>query len=197
MDKIVVHFQTGFVICKECKFAVLPFHLDSHFSTQNHALSKSERNEMIENVKGGFDLVEYTREIKPKISEFLSTRSDENSLPFLPLYRDGISCHDCSYICRHYSGIQTHSRTEHGWSNFRVKGKRKRTIDIEPWDFNVPCQRFFISGYGSQYFKVLPSSERNLESVSPVEGGETSVSRRDSNSVNRESRDSEVPSKLY
>jgi len=195
MDQIVVHFQTGFVVCKQCKFAVLPIHLDSHLSTNNHAIPKSERDEIIENVKGGYDLIEYTREIKPKIAEFLSTTFDGNSLPYLSLYRDGISCHDCSYVCRNYFGMQNHCRSEHGWSNFRSKGKRKRTIDIEPWDFNIFCQRFFASGYGSQYFKVLPISERHLEPIPPIEGSEISVSRRDSNSINWESRDSEVPSK--
>lgn len=192
MDQLQIHFDTGFVICKQCKFAVLPSHFDTHFSTKNHALIKSEREDLVESIRGTFELIEDITDIKPKISDFLNTKFDGNALPFLTLYYDGILCQNCLYICRNTKSIRNHCTTEHGWSNLRSKGNKKKNTQIDPWDCNIPCQRFFVSGYGSQYFKIISNPGRNLESITPINNGNDNLSKRGSSFVERETRISNV-----
>ena len=39
MDYITIHSNTGLLICKECKFAIIPSRVNSHFTGAPHYLS--------------------------------------------------------------------------------------------------------------------------------------------------------------
>ena len=46
MDHLTHLPEFRVVVCKECKYAVLPSHIDTHFATKPHKLSKKERQKI-------------------------------------------------------------------------------------------------------------------------------------------------------
>jgi Orsellinic acid/F9775 biosynthesis cluster protein D len=50
MDQFIHLPEFRIIICKECKYAVLPSYIDTHFATKPHKSSKKERQEISEEV---------------------------------------------------------------------------------------------------------------------------------------------------
>jgi hypothetical protein len=50
MDRFIYLPEYRVIICKECKYAVLPSHIDAHFTQEDHKLEKDERRRIAEEV---------------------------------------------------------------------------------------------------------------------------------------------------
>lgn len=46
MDYITIYSETGLLICKDCKFALIPSRINTHFSNSSYRLSSSIRSEI-------------------------------------------------------------------------------------------------------------------------------------------------------
>ena len=164
MDYITIHQETGLLICKDCKFALIPSRINRHFSISPHRLNPQIRSQ-IENYIAHINhdnLVTYDHEIKPRIQTFLESFDQSSFISKLAIYSDGLACPNCSYISRSINPIQTHLKEYHDWENPRIRGRKKKSNENDPWNINVSCQQFFRSGLGSEYFRV------NSNRASPI-----------------------------
>jgi hypothetical protein len=143
MEYITIHKETGFLICKQCKFALIPSRINSHFQGKPHLLKPDIRRRIEVYVSQINDLVLDQVEIQSKVQGFLRTFDNSTSISDLALYSDGFACLFCSYITRSIRPIQNHYREEHDWKNSRKPGQKKKKLEKESWEINVPCQRFF------------------------------------------------------
>jgi RecQ family ATP-dependent DNA helicase len=70
----------------------------------------------------------------------------------LKVFKDGLSCQQCDYVCVSEERMEKHCRKEHGW-----KKSRKQGMDDRPWQ-KTWCQQFFRS-QGRRYFAVATPIE--------------------------------------
>ena len=67
MDSIIIYYETSLLICKDCKFALIPSRINIYFKDSPHKLKPYYRTQ-IENYFSYIDnLVTYDREIKSRI----------------------------------------------------------------------------------------------------------------------------------
>jgi uncharacterized protein (DUF2225 family) len=50
MDQFTHLLEYSIIICKVCKYAVLPSHIEAHFTAKSHKCSKKERQRIVEEV---------------------------------------------------------------------------------------------------------------------------------------------------
>ena len=177
MDYITIHIETGLLICKECKFALIPSRIDSHYSGTPHHLTPTIRSQ-IKTYISSLDisnLITTESQISSTLSNFLKSFNLISFIPEIAIYYDGLGCLNCLYISRSRRPIQNHLKENHDWENPRIRGRKKRLHENNPWQINVPCQQFFKSGPGKEYFRV------NTTRVSP-----TSISTRPRIEISRE-----------
>ena len=154
MESIIIHHRTGLLICKDCKFAIIPSRINKHFRDSPHKLRPHIRSQ-IKNYFSHIDnLVTHNHQIKSRIQTFLQSFNQTSSISNLAIYSDGVTCSYCSYISRSRRSIQDHLKEFHDWENPRIRGRKKRPNENDPWQTNVSYQRFFKFGPGSDYFRV-------------------------------------------
>jgi RecQ family ATP-dependent DNA helicase len=163
------------IICKECQHAVLPSHIDTHFTAKpQHDFEKKERQRIadaVADINGLIGNEETLRRCK-----FPFPPSTSKPIPALAEPRnDGMQCEletagqVCQYICCTTYGIRKHCWEEHGWKSKKKGGRPKKhckTSQEVPWRTGVHCQRFFIQGHKSGYFEVQ-RPEASPESSQP------------------------------
>ena len=69
MDSIIIHHETGLLICKDCKFALIPSRINTHFKDSPYKLKSLDRT-LIKNYISQLDsnnLVTHDYEIKSRI----------------------------------------------------------------------------------------------------------------------------------
>ena len=67
MDSIIIHHETDLLICKDCKFALIPSRINTYFKDSPHKLRPHIRSQ-IENYFSHIDnLVTHNHEIKSRI----------------------------------------------------------------------------------------------------------------------------------
>ena len=100
MDFIIIHHETGLLICKDCKFALILSRINTYFKDSPYRLKPLDRT-LIENYISYIDnLVIGDHEIKSKIRIFLKSFNQTSSIPELALYLDKLAYSYCSYISR-------------------------------------------------------------------------------------------------
>jgi hypothetical protein len=196
MDHVIVHKETGFLICKQCKYALIPSRINSHFQGKPHLLKPDIRRQIeiyISQING---LVLDQVEIQPRVQGFLRTFDNTLSIPKLALYSDGFACSHCPFIIRSLRPIQNHYREEHSWTNPRKSGQKKKKSEKESWEINVRCQRFFEFDPGNQYFRVNSIRAGPSRTSGP---SRTRISRRENSSESSEDEDedSDLPEGIY
>ena len=113
MDSIIIHHETGLLICKDCKFALIPSRINTHFANSPHKLKPSNRT-LIENHISHLDnLVTHDHEIKSRIQIFLESFDETSFVSYLAIYSDGLECPYCSYISRSKNSIQAYLKEYH------------------------------------------------------------------------------------
>ena len=102
MDSIIIYYQTGLLICKDCKFALIPSRINTHFKDSPHRLKPLDRT-LIENHISYLNinnLVTHDHEIKSRVQTFLESFDQTSSISILAIYLDELACPYCSYISR-------------------------------------------------------------------------------------------------
>jgi hypothetical protein len=98
----------------------------------------------------------------------------------LPIYLDGVLCQlDAAYCCKVFRSIDVikkHWREVHSWlvgskgGHLSQVAQKEIQLRIEKGCRRVHCQRLFVQGPGSQYFKVQPPDDDNNLGIVPVDG---------------------------
>lgn len=179
--------DTSFIACTKCQYALLPSSLNSHFKTAPHRLSHQIRQDIDREIREWPNLVLNNQDILSKLQE-LSTSTIPKSFSELTLYRDGLGCHEHSYIVRDRATIQKHYRDYHLWINPRSRGQRIKNDEV-PWEIEILCQQFFHTSPGKEYFRVRVDSSPTL-SIRP-QGCARSENESDRNDENDESSSNE------
>src|SRR5579862_514407 len=127
------------LICKSCQYAVQPNHIAAHLRADQHKLSRQQSHEIAS---------QYTdTNLADPSKESIVPNSIIAPLDDLPIYRDGLACQHCSYICRSINVMQRHQRQMH---QQRIgRGRRLNTPAYE----SAWCQCFY-TGVGQRYFRV-------------------------------------------
>ena len=115
MNSIIIHHETGLLICKDCKFALIPSRINTHFKDSPYKLKPHNRTQ-IENYISHLDhnnLVTHNREIKSRIQIFLESFDQISSIPNLAIYSDKLACSYYSYISRSHRPIQDYLKEFH------------------------------------------------------------------------------------
>ena len=104
MNSIIIYYETDLLICKDCKFALIPFRINTHFKDSPHKLKSYNRTQIENHISylDYNDLVTHNREIKAKIQIFLQSFDQTSSISNLATYSDKVICSYCSYISRSY-----------------------------------------------------------------------------------------------
>ena len=152
MEHLIYLLAFRIVVCRECRYAVLPSHIDSHFATKPYKLSKKERQKIEEEVSEIDGLIGNEETLRR--SNF--TFPPPMSMPITALGKpeeNALQCRDCQHICCTIRGMQAHQRDEHRWKSKQRKGRPKRRArsrdDEAPWRTGVHCQQFFIQEHKS------------------------------------------------
>jgi hypothetical protein len=162
MDRFIHLPEFGVIICKECQYAVLPSHVNTHFAAKPHKLEVKERRKIIQEV-ATVDGLMVDEEILRQ-SEFLFPAATSKPIEGLAAPKRGaLQCtfetggQLCKYICSTVRKMRAHCSKEHEWNSTHRGGRPKKNSESTscmPWRTNVSCQRFFIQGIKSNYFEV-------------------------------------------
>ena len=187
MNSIIIYHETGLLICKDCKFALIPSRINKHFRDSPHKLRSHIRTQ-IENYFSHIDnLVTYDHQIKSRIQIFLESINQTSSISELAIYSNELACSYCSYISRSRRSIEDYLKAYHDWENSRIRGRKKKSNENNSWEINISCQRFFKFGFELDYFRV----NSNRASPNKVSiGSSIKISReRDSSSSESDKED--------
>ncbi|KAL6718593.1 hypothetical protein ACLMJK_002827 [Lecanora helva] len=177
--------DTGLLACSECKYAILPSRISTHFQGSPHQLSPEDRRKLAEDISSTSGIFRDSKDLE----KLRIPSSFPYFYPELVLFTDGLGCQDCSYTIRTESAIIRHYREEHAWDNPRKKGGKQRKITHFPWKTDLSCQRFFPSGQKSSLFRVNPN--RVFSKASPEEEGTPESSESESEDLD-ENRPQEI-----
>ena len=169
MDRFIHLPEFRVIICKECKCAVLPNHIDAHFAGKPHKLEVDERRRITEEVAKEQELIGSEEELRRIEFPFPAATSKPIEGLAIPK-RGALQCtfqtgsKVCGYICCTIGGIRAHCIKKHQWKSTRKGGRPKKHIprpkNDTPWRTNVSCQRFFVQGPKSKYFEVQVPNPR-------------------------------------
>jgi Orsellinic acid/F9775 biosynthesis cluster protein D len=139
MDPFHYYAEYRVLVCKSCQYAVQPSRLITHLRSHQHKLTQ-QQSEDIANQYGD-------KQLADPCLERIAPTTIVPPIDYLPIYRDGLACNHCQFVCRTCNWILRHQREVH---NIRVgRGRRPTQLEwIPTW-----CQCFFISA-GQYYFRV-------------------------------------------
>ena len=113
MNSIIIHHETGLLICKDCKFAIISSRINKHFRDSPYKLRSHIRTQ-IENYFSHIDnLVTHDYQIKSRVQIFLESFDQISSISNLAIYLDEVIYSYYSYISRSHRSIQDHLKDIH------------------------------------------------------------------------------------
>ncbi len=139
MDPFHYYAEYRVLVCKSCQYGIQPGYIAAHLRGEQHGLTRQQSNEIA---------VKYAdTDLANPAMEAIVPSDIVLPIDHLPIYRDGLACRRCSYVCRSLTVIKRHQREVH---NERIgRGRRPEVI---AWEI-VWCQCFFTS-IGQRYFRV-------------------------------------------
>ena len=168
-------------VCKECKHGVWPDQIEGHLQ-RSHKIPRKKAGLVGSSIRGWPGLARYPSEL-----ELPSQIVDP--IPEIPLYSDGWLCQlepiRCHHVVRSMNAMKNHWREYHDhWSAGKKRGRPSRTKEkavqaqIEEGCERIYCQRMFVQGRASQYFRVREPVEGEPGQPEPVPvGGEAAWAR--------------------
>ncbi|KAH0551483.1 hypothetical protein GP486_007303 [Trichoglossum hirsutum] len=144
MDPFYYYRQYRVLVCKSCQYAIQPTHIAAHLRSDQHKLSR-KLSEEIANQYQNNDFAD------PR-TELIAPKDIITPIEYLTIYRDGLKCSYCNYICRAIEVMKRHQRQTH---NIRA-GRGRRIAQVE-WTI-VWCQQFF-TGVGRHFFQVQQTNQ--------------------------------------
>jgi hypothetical protein len=146
MNPFHYHAEYRVLICKSCQYAIQLRHIAAHLRSEQHKLSRLQSEEIADEYRNG-DI-----QLADPHVERIAPTTIVAPIDHLPIYRDGLACNHCHFICRSQDWIRRHQREAH---DIKV-GRGRRTVQIE-WT-TVWCQQFF-SGVGRHFFQVQQTNQ--------------------------------------
>src|SRR5436309_3473959 len=130
------------LICMSCQYAIQPDHIAIHLQSKEHRISREESKRIAD--------IYRKQPLADPCKELIMPASIIQPIEYLPIFRDGLACQSCRYICRSAEVMKRHQRQAHS-----LKGGRGRRMTVT-WT-STWCQRFFISA-GRRYFAVASTN---------------------------------------
>ncbi|KAH0548600.1 hypothetical protein GP486_007856 [Trichoglossum hirsutum] len=148
MDLFYYYSQYRVLVCKSCQHAVYPKRIAAHLRSDQHKLprplSEEIANQYVDN------------DFADPHTEVVTPEGLIEPIDYLLIYRDGLKCSYCNYICRATEVMKRHQRRNHN-----IKVGRGRRIELKEWRA-VWCQQFF-TGVGRHFFEVRQTSQRSTQ----------------------------------
>ncbi|KAK4921796.1 hypothetical protein LTR28_012720 [Elasticomyces elasticus] len=172
--------ENGVIVCKSCRFAVIPSRVEGHLQGQHPIVSAKQRRELAAVAGALTDLAQSPDQIR---------HPDPGGQPIegLPVFRDGLRCIEttpvrpCNYICREARGMKKHCRERHGWQNPRKRGgaakKQAQGQTGRSWVDSQICQRFPKTGKWQRYLLVQMERQRVSSQQNDTQYGESATQR--------------------
>jgi len=110
MDLFHYYLQYRILVCKSCQYAIQPNCIIAHLRSDQHKLPRQQSEEIANQYKN-YDLAD------PCI-EHIIPQTTILPIDYLPIYRDGLACSHCQYVCRSERWIKQHQREVH---NIRIE----------------------------------------------------------------------------
>lgn len=178
------YYEYGVVICVSCRYAVTGNEAASHLKVAAHrGLSHAQRRTICDAIQALPGL----RHTQEDLAGFPFPPPHSPAIPHLAAPKqDGLGCGQCPYVVRAEKNMKLHCKETHGWQNPRRRGRQRGAAAEEPWETGVVCQRFFVYGKHSGYFRVeartplplakpstptTPRKRRHEEMAAPVTPG--------------------------
>lgn len=167
------------VICKKCKYAVLPSCIDSHFAPERpHGLTRKARRQITDGLGRIGGLIKNEEILKSCKFPFPADTSSPIAALAAP-QSNGFRCTfhvgegvTCPYVCGNIRNIRKHSWSEHGWKSINKGGRPKKDapkVSQEvPWRSGVLYQRIFVQGPKSGFFEVGRDRTETQPNPAPV-----------------------------
>jgi hypothetical protein len=199
MDQFIHLPELRVIVCKTCKYAVLPSNIDAHFTpAEPHGFTKEVRRRIIAEIAQVRGLIGNEEALQRCEDPFPA----DTSAPIAALadpQPDGFRCafevdgSACPYVCGAKRNIRKHCSKEHHWQNPHRKGRRKEDprepVPDVPWRSGAWYQRLFVQGSKSGFFEVhrgqrdderSPAPESQWEKVEKViDAGRARVAERE------------------
>jgi superfamily II DNA helicase RecQ len=171
MEPIIHLPEFQVVVCRECKYAVLPSEIDSHFKGQRpHSFTKEARQRIVQKVGQFKGLIPNKVELEQSEFPFPVDTSKPVGVLGLPK-SNGLRCthtasgKECPHIYSSAQKMREHCNKKHDWKSTNIGGRPKgnsvQSGPRVPWRSGVQYQQFFKQGPKSGFFEVM----RNQESI--------------------------------
>ena len=143
------------LVCQVCGFTSVADEAKSHLLARHRDIASEHRQTVLESIQRIPNILRKQSDLE----EWQYPDPASDPIPhLLPPKLDGRRCRTCGRVYRHVQQMQTHCFEEHQWVNPRGRGRPTTGCatpqDELPWIEGVPCQRFFSSRGGSQWFEV-------------------------------------------
>jgi hypothetical protein len=161
LDLLIFDSIYGVIICKLCKYAVVPREITSHLRTHHRA----DGGLALHQIKAIHDQCLTYPSHPPVWIKEMPMPPYTPPVPFLHLYQGGFCCRLCpttkSYVCLTESGITIHLKEKHKWS--RRSGRPSAAEELSHSlsavaTFPIASQTFFRRNLFIRYFPVQPVS---------------------------------------
>lgn len=154
------------VVCIRCKYCVRPRQIQSHLTGPHHQVSLYDARTIQQVICTEWPVdVELDKITFPTVVPAL--------FECLGPSQSGLMCtltSQCSFLTPEYHTLQGHWRTAHSWHTRHPdpeqRPPRTKAAALAQGSYPVPLQRFFKSGPGSAYFRILAPST-NTPSTQP------------------------------
>ena len=113
MNSIIIHYETNLLICKDCKFALIPSRINTHFKDSPHKLRPHIRTQIKNHFSHINNLVTHNHQIKSRIQTFLQSFDQTSSIPNLATYSNKVIYSYYSYISRSRRSTHAHLKEIH------------------------------------------------------------------------------------
>jgi hypothetical protein len=131
------------LICTSCQYAIQPDHIVAHLQSKEHQVSREESKRIA--------TICQKQPLADPCKEPIIPTSIIQPIDHLPIFRDGLACQHCQYVCRSTEVMKRHQRQVHSLKSGR--GRRTTATWTSIW-----CQRFF-PGKGTRYFAVASTNQ--------------------------------------
>ena len=165
-DQNFVHYrQYRVIICRACRYAVIPKQIESHLQhAHSWQITPKQRRIIRENIFQRSDVAHEPDQVQ-------YPNPNHESIPELRIHFNCYRCswenewgEQCRFICRTIRTIQEHCKNTHHWCNHQHRGGNKRTqlqqASNRMWIDGQTCQQFFVQGSWKKLFPIQNTQNR-------------------------------------
>lgn len=151
--------EYGLIACSRCRYAVWPAAAKGHLKRE-HQMGDEQAAAIASELEELWGAGAARHQDDVAVPEAVPA-----AIPQLALFKDGLRCDACPYVCRNRDHMRKHCNKVHGWAKQGRRGRPSKDAELraagsEPWRTGVWCQRFFPSRQCSQYFTVETTEQR-------------------------------------